>query len=178
MRQLEFNFGAMALYYNYTEMHPKGSGFSLGITRQDVRKYNCIIKRPHWPYINFVVRRDYSSPGRTGSTSTLSCAATTRHPTAQVLRQPQRAPRVLVSRPQQLYIDYAVRCRDIVFWPYDYFDYSSRLVNLLRAATTSSTTSRIHLRLVDFSNNRRGSITDRHGFIDSRPRIKLSHLFQ
>jgi hypothetical protein len=26
---------------------------------EDVRKYNCIIKRPHWPYINFVVRRDY-----------------------------------------------------------------------------------------------------------------------
>jgi hypothetical protein len=28
---------------------------------------------------------------------------------------------------------------------YDYFDYSSRLVNLTRAATTSSTSSRIHL---------------------------------
>jgi hypothetical protein len=82
MRQLEFNFGAMALYYNYTEMHPKGSGFSLGITRQDVRKYNRIIKRPHWPYINLVVRHDYSSPGRTGSTSTLPCVATTHHPAA------------------------------------------------------------------------------------------------
>jgi hypothetical protein len=178
MRRLEFNFGAMALYYNYTEMHPKGSGFSLGITRQDVRKYNCIIKRPHWPYINFVVRRDYSSLGRTGSTSTLPCAATTRHPAARALRQPCHASRVLISRPQQLYIDYAVRRRDIVFWPYDYFDYSSRLVNLSRAATTSSKTSRIHLRLVDFSNNRRGSITDRHGFVDIRSLIKLSHLFQ
>jgi hypothetical protein len=121
---------------------------------------------------------DYFSSGRTGSTSTLPCAATTRHPAAQALRQPCRAPRVLVSRLQRLYIDYAVRRRDIIFWAYDYFDYSPRLVNLSRAATTSSTTSQIHLRLVDFSNNRRGSIIDRHGFVDTRPRIKLSHLFQ
>jgi hypothetical protein len=64
-------------------------------------------------------------------------------------------------------------------WHYlDYFDYSSRLVKLSRAATTSSITSPIHLRLVDFSNNRRGSITDCHGFVDSHPQIKLSHLFQ
>jgi hypothetical protein len=35
------------------------------------------------------------------------CAATTRHPAAQALRQPCRASRVLVSRPQRLYIDYA-----------------------------------------------------------------------
>jgi hypothetical protein len=58
-----------------------------------------------------------------GSTSTLSCAATTRHPAAQALRQPCRAPRVLIFLPQQLYIDYIVRHRDIVFWVYDYFDY-------------------------------------------------------
>jgi hypothetical protein len=32
-------------------------------------------------------------------------------------------PRVLVSRPQRLYIDYTVRRRDIVFWVYDYFGY-------------------------------------------------------
>jgi hypothetical protein len=116
--------------------------------------------------------------GHSGSTSTLSCAATTRHPGAWALRQPRRASRVLVSRPQRLYIDYIVRRRDVVFWAYDYFDYSSRLVNLSRAATMSSTTSRIHLRLVDFGSNRRGSITDRHGFVDTRSRIKLSHLFQ
>jgi hypothetical protein len=65
----------------------------------------------------------------TGSTSTSTCIATTRHPAAQALRQPRRAPRVLVSRPQRLYIDYAVRRRNIVFWLYDYFDYSSRLVS-------------------------------------------------
>jgi hypothetical protein len=56
-------------------------------------------------------------------------AATTRHPAARALRQPCRAPRVLVSRPQRLYIDYAVRRHDVIFWAYDYFDYSSRLVS-------------------------------------------------
>jgi hypothetical protein len=128
MRQLEFNFGAMALYYNYTEMHPKGSGFSLEVTRQDVRKYNCIIKRPHWLYVNLAVRRDYSSPGRMGSTSTLPCAATTRlrphalyvdlvvrreysSPAARALRQPRRAPRVLVITlpAAAIYLDFAAR---------------------------------------------------------------------
>jgi hypothetical protein len=127
---------------------------------------------------NVVRRPATSSRGCIGSTSTSSCAATTHHPAAQALRQPCCAPQVLVSQPQRLYIDYAVRRRDVVFWAYDYFDYSSRLVNLSRAATTSSITSPIHLRLVDFSNNRRGSITDRHGFVDTRPRIKLCHLFQ
>jgi hypothetical protein len=38
-------------------------------------------------------------------------------------------PRVLVSRSQWLYIDYAVRRRDIVFWAYDYLDYLPRLVS-------------------------------------------------
>jgi hypothetical protein len=57
------------------------------------------------------VRRDYSSPA------------------ARALRQPRRAPRVVVSRPQLLYIDYAVRRRDVVFWAYDYLDYLPRLVS-------------------------------------------------
>jgi hypothetical protein len=35
-------------------------------------------------------------------------ASTTRHPAAQALRQPRRAPRVLVSWPQRLYISSAV----------------------------------------------------------------------
>jgi hypothetical protein len=56
-------------------------------------------------------------------------ATTTRHPAARALRQPCRAPRVLVSRPQRLYIDYTVCRHDVVFWAYDYFDYSSRLVS-------------------------------------------------
>jgi hypothetical protein len=85
---------------------------------------------PYRLYINFAVRRDYSSPaaralcrlrraprllvsGRTHSTSTSPCAATTRlrphalyvnlavstatSPTARALRQPRRVPRLLVS---------------------------------------------------------------------------------
>jgi hypothetical protein len=66
---------------------------------------------------------------RIGSTSTSSCIATTRHPAALALRQPRRAPRVLVSRPQRLYIDYVVRRHDIVFWAYDYLDYLPRPVS-------------------------------------------------
>jgi hypothetical protein len=79
--------------------------------------------RLHALYVDLAVRRGYSSPGHSGSTSTSPCIATTCHPAARALRQPCRAPRVLVSRPQRLYIDYAVRRRDIVFWAYDYFDY-------------------------------------------------------
>jgi hypothetical protein len=69
------------------------------------------------------------SSGRTSSTSITLCAATTRYPAARALRQPCRAPRVLVSRPQRLYIDYAVRRRDVVFWAYDYLDDLPRLVS-------------------------------------------------
>jgi hypothetical protein len=36
--------------------------------------------------------------------------------------------RVLVSRLQRLYVDYAVRRHDVVFWAYDYLDYLPRLV--------------------------------------------------
>jgi hypothetical protein len=41
------------------------------------------------------VCRDYSSHDRSGFTSTLLCAVTTRHPAARALRQPRRAPRLL-----------------------------------------------------------------------------------
>jgi hypothetical protein len=67
--------------------------------------------RPHALYINLTVRRDYSFPA------------------ARALRRPRRSSRLLVSWPQRLYIDYAVRRHDVVFWAYDYFDYSSRLVS-------------------------------------------------
>jgi hypothetical protein len=76
-------------------------------TREDVREHT---------YFNY-------------SSTTTHCAATTRHTAAWALRQPCRAPRVLVSRPQRLYIDYVVRRHDVVFWAYDYFNYSSRLVS-------------------------------------------------
>jgi hypothetical protein len=34
-----------------------------------------------------------------------------------------------VIRPHGLYVDYAVRSRDVVFWAYDYLDYLPRLVS-------------------------------------------------
>jgi hypothetical protein len=101
-------------------------------TQQDVRKYNCIVKRPRSPYINFVVRCDYSSPGRTGSTSTLPCAVTTRHPAARALRQPCRAPRLLVTRPHGLYVNLAVRRG------YSSLGRSGSTSNMLYATATSS----------------------------------------
>jgi hypothetical protein len=59
--------------------------------------------------ISYAVLRDYSLPSHTSSTSTSLCTASTRLPVAAVLRQPCRAPRVLVSRLQRLYINYAAR---------------------------------------------------------------------
>jgi hypothetical protein len=73
-----------------------------------------LVSRSHVLYLNLAVRRDYSSPGHTCSTSTTSCAATTRlrphvlylslavrldysSPAARALRRPCRAPRLLVS---------------------------------------------------------------------------------
>jgi hypothetical protein len=56
-------------------------------------------------------------------------ATTTRFTATPALRQPRCASRVLVSRPQRLYIDYTVCRRDIVFWAYDYLDYLPRLVS-------------------------------------------------
>jgi hypothetical protein len=42
---------------------------------------------PHELYINLAVRCDYSSPGRTGSTSTSLCTASTRLPAAAALHR-------------------------------------------------------------------------------------------
>jgi hypothetical protein len=56
----------------------------------------------HQLYLNLAVRRDYSSPGRTGSTSILPCAASTRLSAAAALHR--------------------LRRRDIIFWAYDYLD--------------------------------------------------------
>jgi hypothetical protein len=91
------------------------------------------VLRPHRLYIDNTVRRDYSYPGRTGSTSTTStspCAVTTRlrphvlyvdlavrrdysSPVARALRQHRRAPRVLVSTlpAATIYLDYAAHRR-------------------------------------------------------------------
>jgi hypothetical protein len=61
----------------------------------------------HQLYINLVVRHDYSSPGRTSSTSTSSCTVTTHLQIAPALHRLRRAPRVFISRLQRLYFNYA-----------------------------------------------------------------------
>jgi hypothetical protein len=48
-------------------------------------------------YLNPAMRRDYSSPGRTGSTSNSSCVVSTHRPAAQALHQPRRTSRCLSS---------------------------------------------------------------------------------
>jgi hypothetical protein len=58
---------------------------------EDVHAPRLLVTRPHRLYINHVVRRDHSSPGRTKSTSTTSCAATTRRPVAPALLRLRRA---------------------------------------------------------------------------------------
>jgi hypothetical protein len=79
-------------------------------------------------YVDLAVRRDYSSPAaRALRRPRRALRLLVTRP--QALRQPCRAPRVLVSRPQRLYIDYAARRRDVVFWAYDYLDDLSRLVS-------------------------------------------------
>jgi hypothetical protein len=59
---------------------------------QPCRAPRVLVTRSHGLYLNCAVRRDYSSPGRTGSTSTTSCAADTRLPVTRALPQPCHAP--------------------------------------------------------------------------------------
>jgi hypothetical protein len=66
-----------------------------------------LVIRPHELYINLAVRRDCSSPGRTGSMSTSLCAASTRLPAATALHRLHRTPsrhRLLGVRLLQLLI--------------------------------------------------------------------------
>jgi hypothetical protein len=128
---------------------------------------------------------DFSSVGRTGSrrapdhfVSRLDYSVR-RHstccPVAPALLQPRRASRLLVSWQHRLYFEYTMRRRGIVFWSHR-VDHSSRLVSKL-VENAPRTTSRNQLWLVHSSNNCRGSISDRHGFINSLPRQQqLSHL--
>jgi hypothetical protein len=60
--------------------------------RQPCRAPRLLVTRPHGLYVNLAVRRDYSSPGRTGSTSTLPCAASTRLSAAAALHRLCRTP--------------------------------------------------------------------------------------
>jgi hypothetical protein len=77
--------------------------------RQPRRAPRLLVIRPHGFYLNTAVRRDYSSPGRTGSTSALPCAASTRLPATTALHQLRRASRLLVTRTHRLYVNLAVR---------------------------------------------------------------------
>jgi hypothetical protein len=58
---------------------------------QQRRTPQLLVSRPHHLYITFAVHRVYSSPGRTGSTSTSPCAASTCLPAAAALPQLRRA---------------------------------------------------------------------------------------
>jgi hypothetical protein len=98
---------------------PQGSKFQHLMHTRDVCEYDYIIRRLlqlleynyinaclrqrrapprdiipwlHRLYLNLVVRRDYSSPGRTGSASTLPCAASTRLSAAAALHRLRRTP--------------------------------------------------------------------------------------
>jgi hypothetical protein len=71
---------------------------------QHHRAPRLLVIRPHGFYLNTAVRRDYSSPSRTGSTSTSPCAVSTRLSAAAALHR----------------LD--IRHRDVVFWAYDYLD--------------------------------------------------------
>jgi hypothetical protein len=127
---------------------PRRCPVAASVLHQQHRAPRLLISRSHGFYINyvdFVVRRDYSSSaaralhqprraprllvsGRTCSTSTSPCAATTRlqphalyvdlavrrnysSPAAHALRQPRHAPRVLVITlpPAAIYLDSAAR---------------------------------------------------------------------
>jgi hypothetical protein len=57
-----------------------------------------LVTRQHRLYVSLAVRREYSPPGCSGSTSTTSYAATTHLPVARVLHQLCRAPRLLIVR--------------------------------------------------------------------------------
>jgi hypothetical protein len=65
-----------------------------------------------WLYLNLVVHRKHLSPGHTGSTSTASRTTSTRLPAALTLHQLRRAPRLLVSRLHELYLNLVKRRLD------------------------------------------------------------------
>jgi hypothetical protein len=78
--------------------------------RQLCRAPQLLVTRSHRLYLNLVVRREYLFPGRSGSTSTTPCSATTHLPVTRVLHQLHRAPRLLVSRLHGLYLNLVIRC--------------------------------------------------------------------
>jgi hypothetical protein len=91
-------------------------------------------------YVNLVVHREYLSLGRTGSTSTTSCAANTRLPIARALPQPCHAPSCRSTSRRSVALALAVR-------PVT----ASRGVTTRRPDCTASTASGRSVSPLDFS---------------------------
>jgi hypothetical protein len=85
--------GTLDLCYNHTKRLLGRFEIFGSAHTQDVREYDYISRRLLQLFeYNYAVRRDYSSPGRTGSTSTLPCAASTRLSAAAALHRLRRTP--------------------------------------------------------------------------------------
>jgi hypothetical protein len=63
--------------HTQVQLHHQAASLALHQLRRSPR---LLITRSHGLYVNLAVRRDYSSPSCTGSTSPTPCTATTRHP--------------------------------------------------------------------------------------------------
>jgi hypothetical protein len=78
--------------YTHTQRHTKRLPDLCLEHTEGVHVPRVLVSRPQWLYINFTVHPDYLSPGRTGSTSTSPCTASTRLPAAAALHRLRRAP--------------------------------------------------------------------------------------
>jgi hypothetical protein len=88
----------MVTCYTYTEATQDFKIFTC-CTRQYVHKYNYLnngLRQPAYNYSNY-------------SSTTTSYSTTTRHPVARALHQLCRAPRLLVTRSHELYLNPAMR---------------------------------------------------------------------
>jgi hypothetical protein len=98
------------IWLTHTKGYQLVSRPSLGPHRRCTRvRLRC--RRTQRLFVNYSVCREYLSLGRTDSTSTTLCAATTHLPVAWVLRELHRAPRLLVSRLHGLYLNLVMRRR-------------------------------------------------------------------
>jgi hypothetical protein len=80
-----------ALLYAHTRCTSKLQDHCLMHT-EDVHVPRLLVLQQHQLYFGHAVHCDYSSPGRTGSTSTLPCAASTRLSAAAALHRLRRTP--------------------------------------------------------------------------------------
>jgi hypothetical protein len=68
-----------SIQYNYTDMHQRSTCCLVTSALHQLRRApRLLVTRPHRLYVSLAVRREYSSPGHIGSTSTSPCDATTR----------------------------------------------------------------------------------------------------